>query len=346
MPGSRRGRGHRDRAGHRPWARRSSSCAGCARPTADRRSTPSTPLPTDIVDLVRDKQAFTGSLYRFLAGQGHPIDHAEAVLNPDGRRPGARPHPRCRRGHAAPGGRPGRLRPAGRPVMYSREWHVPAIIELRVYRRGPGRLRRAAAAPPDRPGRDRADRRDATPPGAPRALGCAATGSRWRSRSRRSSSSAACSSWCPCSSCWGAPWAAGRSRPPTTCSRCSRTRSTGRASSTASSCRAFRAVGTIVGTAVGYAISASAPRAGATHVDRARQPHLGLGWRRARLRVHHRAGGHGRHHHRPAHAGHRPLLGVLAVLHDRAHRGLQLLPDPADGRADAARIRRGQAGMA
>jgi hypothetical protein len=22
--------------------------------------------------------------------------------------------------------------------MYSREWHVPAIIELRVYRRGPG----------------------------------------------------------------------------------------------------------------------------------------------------------------------------------------------------------------
>jgi DNA-binding GntR family transcriptional regulator len=28
--------------------------------------------------------------------------------------------------------------PSGRPVMYSREWHVPAIIELRVYRRGPG----------------------------------------------------------------------------------------------------------------------------------------------------------------------------------------------------------------
>ena len=27
---------------------------------------------------------------------------------------------------------------SGRPVMYSREWHVPAVIELRVYRRGPG----------------------------------------------------------------------------------------------------------------------------------------------------------------------------------------------------------------
>lgn len=28
----------------------------------------------------------------------------------------------------------------GRPVMWSLEWHVPAVIELRVYRRGPGPL--------------------------------------------------------------------------------------------------------------------------------------------------------------------------------------------------------------
>jgi hypothetical protein len=27
---------------------------------------------------------------------------------------------------------------AGRPVMVSDEWHVTSIIELRVYRRGPG----------------------------------------------------------------------------------------------------------------------------------------------------------------------------------------------------------------
>jgi DNA-binding GntR family transcriptional regulator len=27
---------------------------------------------------------------------------------------------------------------AGRPVMRSLEWHVPSVIELRVYRRGPG----------------------------------------------------------------------------------------------------------------------------------------------------------------------------------------------------------------
>jgi DNA-binding GntR family transcriptional regulator len=28
----------------------------------------------------------------------------------------------------------------GRPVMRSLEWHVPSVIELRVYRRGPGPL--------------------------------------------------------------------------------------------------------------------------------------------------------------------------------------------------------------
>jgi GntR family transcriptional regulator len=27
---------------------------------------------------------------------------------------------------------------SGRPIMYSLEWHVPAVVELRVYRRGPG----------------------------------------------------------------------------------------------------------------------------------------------------------------------------------------------------------------
>ena len=36
---------------------------------------------------------------------------------------------------------------AGRPVMLSREWHVPSVMELRVYRRGPGRVRATA---PDR----------------------------------------------------------------------------------------------------------------------------------------------------------------------------------------------------
>jgi DNA-binding GntR family transcriptional regulator len=29
---------------------------------------------------------------------------------------------------------------ADRPVMFSLEWHVPSVFELRVYRRGPGPL--------------------------------------------------------------------------------------------------------------------------------------------------------------------------------------------------------------
>ena len=33
-------------------------------------------LPSDIVDPVRDRAAFKGSMYRFLAERGHPIDHA------------------------------------------------------------------------------------------------------------------------------------------------------------------------------------------------------------------------------------------------------------------------------
>ena len=39
---------------------------------------------------------------------------------------------------------------AGRPVMRSLEWHVPSVIELRVYRRGPG----PAGVVPARPGAD------------------------------------------------------------------------------------------------------------------------------------------------------------------------------------------------
>lgn len=95
-------------------------------------------LPTDIVDPGRDKKAFTGSLYRFLAEQGHPIDHGEAVINP------AVADRELATILDVVVGTPLQevvqvdIDRGGRPVMYSREWHVPAIIELRVYRRGPG----------------------------------------------------------------------------------------------------------------------------------------------------------------------------------------------------------------
>jgi DNA-binding GntR family transcriptional regulator len=90
------------------------------------------------VDLVRDKKAFTGSLYRFLAEQGHPIDHAEAVLNPTVADRELSHILDVVVGTPLQEVDQVDFDHGGRPVMYSREWHVPAIIELRVYRRGPG----------------------------------------------------------------------------------------------------------------------------------------------------------------------------------------------------------------
>ncbi len=95
-------------------------------------------LATDIADERADLKAFGGSLYKLLADRGHTVDHARAVLAPvnaDAELAGLL---------NVPVGAPlQHLRQvdhdtAGRPVMLSLEWHVPEVIELRVYRRGPG----------------------------------------------------------------------------------------------------------------------------------------------------------------------------------------------------------------
>ena len=95
-------------------------------------------LPADIVDPKRDVKAFSQSLYRLLASRGHDVDHARTVLTPI----------IATRDLAeilsVPAGTPLQhlkqvdYDAAGRPVMRSLEWHVPSVIELRVYRRGPG----------------------------------------------------------------------------------------------------------------------------------------------------------------------------------------------------------------
>lgn len=95
-------------------------------------------LPTDIADEKRDVEAFGGSFYKLLNSQGHIIDHARAVLAP------VIADAELAKLLAVPAGTPlQHLRQvdhntAGRPVMLSLEWHVPEVIELRVYRRGPG----------------------------------------------------------------------------------------------------------------------------------------------------------------------------------------------------------------
>lgn len=95
-------------------------------------------LPRDLVDPVRDKDAFQGSMYRFLSDAGHAVDHGDAVLHP------AVADRELARILEVAAGTPLQhlsqvdVDAAGRPVMYSREWFAPTVIELRVYRRGPG----------------------------------------------------------------------------------------------------------------------------------------------------------------------------------------------------------------
>jgi DNA-binding GntR family transcriptional regulator len=95
-------------------------------------------IAVDIADAERDAAAFGGSLYRFLADRNHVVDHARAALSPV-----VADAELARILHVAEGTPLQHMRQidhdtAGRPVMRSLEWHVPDVIELRVYRRGPG----------------------------------------------------------------------------------------------------------------------------------------------------------------------------------------------------------------
>lgn len=95
-------------------------------------------LPADLVDPGRDRDALRGSLYRYLTAVGHPIAHGEAVVTPT-----VADRDLARILDVVQGTPLQYLKQVdydddGRPVMLSHEWHVPSIIELRVFRRGPG----------------------------------------------------------------------------------------------------------------------------------------------------------------------------------------------------------------
>ncbi len=95
-------------------------------------------LPADIVDAKRDLKAFGGSIYKLLSSRGHDVDHARTIITP------VLATSEIGKILDVPAGTPlQHLKQvdydgAGRPVMRSLEWHVPSVIELRVYRRGPG----------------------------------------------------------------------------------------------------------------------------------------------------------------------------------------------------------------
>jgi DNA-binding GntR family transcriptional regulator len=95
-------------------------------------------VPDALVDPAVERAAFGGSLYRILTAAGHPIAHAEAVLIP-----AVADKELARLLDVSPGTPIQHLRQTdydelGQAVMVSDEWHVTSVIELRVYRRGPG----------------------------------------------------------------------------------------------------------------------------------------------------------------------------------------------------------------
>jgi len=95
-------------------------------------------IPAALLTRPLDRSDYAASLYRVLTDAGHPISHAEAVLRPE-----VADKELARVLDVSAGTPVQQLRQvdfdmAGSPVMVSDEWHVTSIIELRVYRRGPG----------------------------------------------------------------------------------------------------------------------------------------------------------------------------------------------------------------
>jgi DNA-binding GntR family transcriptional regulator len=97
-------------------------------------------LPADIVDAKRDAKSFSSSLYKLLATRGHAVDHARTIITPVVATPQIADILDINVGEPLQHLRQVDVDGAGRPVMRSLEWHVPSVIELRVYRRGPGPL--------------------------------------------------------------------------------------------------------------------------------------------------------------------------------------------------------------
>jgi DNA-binding GntR family transcriptional regulator len=97
-------------------------------------------LPADIVDPDADREMLHGSLYRLLTLKRHPVDHGETVLEPTQADAELARYLAVSKGSLLQYLRQIDYDAKGRPVVSSHEWHVPGVMELHVYRRGPGPL--------------------------------------------------------------------------------------------------------------------------------------------------------------------------------------------------------------
>jgi DNA-binding GntR family transcriptional regulator len=102
-------------------------------------------LPGHIVESDVGEERLQHSIYALLAELGHPVHHGEATLQPDVVDKAMADILQC-----PPGSLVQRLDQVdfgtdGERLMYSQEWHLPPVIELRVFRRGPGDVRSEAS---------------------------------------------------------------------------------------------------------------------------------------------------------------------------------------------------------
>lgn len=103
-------------------------------------------LPGRVVGSGVPEQRLQGSIYDLLAELGRPVHHGEAIV-----RPATVDSDLARILGCAPGDLVQYLDQVdfgldGERLMYSREWHLPTVIELRVFRRGPGQSDRQGTA--------------------------------------------------------------------------------------------------------------------------------------------------------------------------------------------------------
>ncbi len=94
-------------------------------------------IPADLVDIEHDLEALGGSLYDLLAARGQPVVHGEAVLQPAAAAGTVAAALRVPPGTLLQSIEQVDVSATGRRVLFSLEWHVPTVIELRVFRRGP-----------------------------------------------------------------------------------------------------------------------------------------------------------------------------------------------------------------
>jgi DNA-binding GntR family transcriptional regulator len=95
-------------------------------------------MPADVIDAKRDLDGLGGSVYALLAARGQPVHHGETVVAPRAVDAELAAILAVPEGTLVQHLEQVDVTATGRRVLYSLEWHVPSVIELRVYRRGPG----------------------------------------------------------------------------------------------------------------------------------------------------------------------------------------------------------------